>query len=414
MRGRAISVRRIVAEAIPGGRYATHGIDSYPAKMVPHLARYAIQNVSRVGELVYDPFCGCGTVMVESALLGRDSLGSDINPVAVLLARTKSTPISAEHLRARAVEVVTQASNNCNASPEYPEWLSYWFSPTTLRKLGALRRAIEGADRRGTIGVALRAALILTVRRVSRADPRSPKPFISRRAREHRLRRHLDPFVHFVDVVEMMCLAAGDLACRLPRARPSTKVYVADSRKRDKRIKPGSIDAVVTSPPYLTAQDYFRSSKLELAVSGQWYEGIEADLGPKIIGSGRGHVEKTDGSPLAWEPTPLDRLGKRSLRARQVVENYLGDMAKVVANVREYLKPKGKCCLIIGNSTVQGVRLPVHRWVVSIAKSAGLELIGHDVDAIRGRRVPPQREGHSSVIDKEHLLFFQKPAQASQ
>src|SRR5262245_44956321 len=136
MTPRKIEVRDLVGSSISYRGYVTHGIDRYPAKMVPHLARYAIERVSKRGELILDPFCGCVTVQVECLVTGRRSMGLDINPVAVALAKAKSAIYDVAQFRAVARRIARVAakedasSDSCNVPP----WLAYWFTEGTLRK----------------------------------------------------------------------------------------------------------------------------------------------------------------------------------------------------------------------------------------------------------------------------------------
>src|ERR1035441_5387689 len=90
MRRERIELKRIFPE-MKRGRYITHALDSYPAKMIPQMARFLIDKVSSAGETVLDPFCGSGAVLVESAVSGRNAIGVDFNPYAVLLATAKAT-----------------------------------------------------------------------------------------------------------------------------------------------------------------------------------------------------------------------------------------------------------------------------------------------------------------------------------
>ena len=73
--------------------YMTHGLHPYPARMIPQIARRLIQRYSSEGDLVWDPFCGSGSVLVESMLLNRKSIGTDLNPYAIFLSTVKTTPI---------------------------------------------------------------------------------------------------------------------------------------------------------------------------------------------------------------------------------------------------------------------------------------------------------------------------------
>src|SRR5580658_9993158 len=71
----------------------THNIHRYSGKFIPQIASRAISLLTSPGEFVVDPYCGSGTTLLESVLLGRRALGIDLSPLAVLIARTKVTPV---------------------------------------------------------------------------------------------------------------------------------------------------------------------------------------------------------------------------------------------------------------------------------------------------------------------------------
>src|SRR5947208_2086524 len=72
---------------------ATHLIHPYPAKLLAHIPFFflAQTELSEDGETVADPFCGSGTVLLESVLAGRSAFGADANPLARLIATVKTT-----------------------------------------------------------------------------------------------------------------------------------------------------------------------------------------------------------------------------------------------------------------------------------------------------------------------------------
>lgn len=394
------------AATVPRNGYATHRWDKYPAKMIPEMARFAIERVSDAGDLVVDPFCGCGTVQVEGSLLGRPTLGIDVNPIAVLLARAKSARFDAGRLRRHATEAIEGARRNRHAEAPPSCWVDYWFTRATLGKLRALASTIESRER---ISVKyrdlLRACLAVAVRRCSRADPRSPKPFISARARSTRVGRHFDPFAHFVEVVEELCVAGGDLQKRMA-SPPGTVTIQGDARHMDVYVDP-SVDAFVTSPPYLSAQDYFRSTKLELAILGSISGDEVRLLGSRILGSGRGRRPRVDWDCVGWCPAAVSRLSSKDPRAAADVNSYLVGIRDVLRGMHALLRPGGMVCMVVGNSTLRGESLSVHRWVVRIGSAVGFSLFDHVVDRIRDRRIPPSRS-HGTIIENEHLLFFKK------
>lgn len=78
--------------------YLTHGYHTYPAKFIPQLAARLIKENTSVGHLVCDPFMGSGTTLVEAIVNDRRAYGTDINPVAVLITKAKTTPIEPQKL----------------------------------------------------------------------------------------------------------------------------------------------------------------------------------------------------------------------------------------------------------------------------------------------------------------------------
>src|SRR5689334_4481536 len=72
-------------------QYATHGLHSYAAKCPPQLAEYGIEKYSKPNDVILDPMAGSGTTLVEAIIHQRHSIGFDIDPLACLIARVKST-----------------------------------------------------------------------------------------------------------------------------------------------------------------------------------------------------------------------------------------------------------------------------------------------------------------------------------
>ncbi|MDA8065786.1 MAG: DNA methyltransferase [Thermaerobacter sp.] len=70
----------------------THYCHKYPMRFIPQLARQLILDCSLPGNTILDPFVGSGTVLVEVLLLGRNSIGIDINPLAPVISAVKIQP----------------------------------------------------------------------------------------------------------------------------------------------------------------------------------------------------------------------------------------------------------------------------------------------------------------------------------
>src|SRR5919199_3066941 len=80
-------------------RYLTHSYHPYSAKYIPQIPHYLISNFTKRNDLVLDNFLGSGTTLVESKILGRHAIGVDINPLACLVAKVKTTNIQKPDLK---------------------------------------------------------------------------------------------------------------------------------------------------------------------------------------------------------------------------------------------------------------------------------------------------------------------------
>src|SRR5690606_19093016 len=99
-----------------------HGFHSYPARLHPQTARGLIEGLSKPGDRVLDPFCGSGTVVVEARALGREAIGSDLNPLSVELSWLKSRGPTKKHTdemvqSARAIAQVAEDRRLAKADP---------------------------------------------------------------------------------------------------------------------------------------------------------------------------------------------------------------------------------------------------------------------------------------------------------
>ena len=124
----------------------THGYHRYPAKFIPHIARNLIKQYSVRGDLVVDPFVGCGTTCVEAKVLGRRSIGTDINPVAVLIARAKITSLFPPLLEGGFLCLKKKLDSfNGDVDFNVPKHgrIDYWFRPKEKEKLAFLFNEIS-------------------------------------------------------------------------------------------------------------------------------------------------------------------------------------------------------------------------------------------------------------------------------
>lgn len=168
--------------------YLTHGLHPYPAKYIPQLPQALIQTLSYPNETVADIFCGSGTTLVESMVLGRNTIGIDANPLACLISKAKTTKfvegdeeelyLLVDRAQALANEVSVQGEGGSlfgseafysQASRPTHEAISFWFEPFVVEELAEILAWCQALSSATSRNVALTAFSSIVVR-VSRQD----------------------------------------------------------------------------------------------------------------------------------------------------------------------------------------------------------------------------------------------------
>ncbi|MXV77068.1 DNA methyltransferase, partial [Candidatus Poribacteria bacterium] len=128
----------------------THCFHTYPAMMIPQIARKLLNQYGVEGEWLLDPYCGTGTSLVEASLFGMHSVGCDINPLVRLIAKSKLTPIDLKTLDSeldKLNDVLFKVEFGVDkipdlSTPEIPN-LEYWFSAEIIKYLTYLLNCIS-------------------------------------------------------------------------------------------------------------------------------------------------------------------------------------------------------------------------------------------------------------------------------
>src|SRR5438552_15356798 len=107
---------------------------SYRACFKPQLPRFFIERLTQPRDVVYDPFMGRGTTLIEAALLGRVPFGCDVNPLSAVLTKPRLRPPFLEQVAERLREI------DLARSDKFPEELLVFFHPDTLRQIAALKK----------------------------------------------------------------------------------------------------------------------------------------------------------------------------------------------------------------------------------------------------------------------------------
>lgn len=225
------------------------------------MARTLVNMRTRRGDLVVDPFCGCGVVALEAAANGRRVVAGDWNPYAVLLTRAKLFPPASQQAAERRLRKMWKLA--CGRFREQdlrtvPWWVRRFFHPETLRKTLAFRDACVD------FGDDFLLACLLGILHHQRPGFLSyPSSHLVPYLRDHKFPRHLFPEMYEERDVLVRLEAKIHRTFRRPPCAytESRRVIRIDARKF-----PGikGIKAVITSPPYMNELDYIRDNRLRL------------------------------------------------------------------------------------------------------------------------------------------------------
>lgn len=380
-------------------------VERYPAKMIKRLADKLLDTYCVGAGLVLDPFCGSGEVLYRASQRGLAVVGWDVNPIATLLAGVRLEGFRALRGRALLDELMALAKLNGGGWPVPWGNKRYWFTPRVLSKLERVRRVAEMMQLRGSPeGRSVLLALALAVRVCSRADERSPKPFISKEARRKKRGRHVDPFRVIGAVHAELTRLYGDAR----RAPIEVSTQDATSPRNVASLK--RVTHIITSPPYLNAQDYFRNFKLELFVMEGLLSYSTTEIRDRFVGTERGRLEAevciaevVRNRELLPQLLQLEMMAPRHAA---VVHKYLHDMRAVFLNLRAGLRRGVVLVVVCGDNLVAGLRVPTWQGLNGILSELGFDPFDSFADPIRARALAPRRLGHRGLIKEERVTAF--------
>ena len=441
--------------------YASHNFHSFPAKFPPQLPLKFIEALTVPGDVVLDPMMGSGTTVLEAFLAGRRGIGFDIDPLALMLSKSKVTPLDARQVAQIGNEILKRAESafreRRNELEEILEkrwdsktrsFVDYWFAREPQIELLALITQIERIEDvrfRTFFGLAFSAIIITKSGGVSLAfdlahtRPHRAKVVIDRTgqvvvgndlvgkpSRRIRLltKTLRSPLKEFEKRVQQNL--KGLLESKPDRIQPYLEgllepepemfePYIGLGNAQSLPLDGGTVDLIVTSPPYASnAIDYMRAHKFSLVWMGYPVD----DLGQKrkeYIGGEA--VTGFDFEELPARAAKVvaditDRDGKKG----RVLHRYYSEMARTLHEMFRVLRPGRAAIVVVGSSVMRGRDTETRTCLAEIGRKIGFQVpkIGvRSLDRIR-RRMPTgsQLDLRSQIqqrMHKEYIIGFYKP-----
>ena len=314
---------------------------SYRACFKPQLPRFFIERLTEPGDVVYDPFMGRGTTLIEAALLGRIPHGCDINPLSQVLVRPRLRPPQPKEIAARLGEI------DLARDEALPEELLVFYHPDTLREIVSLRRYLLDRQMKMAMDEVDEWICLVALNRLTGHSPGffsvytlppnqavSVKSQIRINARRNQTppRREV-PKLILKKSRDLLADCDSEVRQALAKVEGSSRLITGPADDSP-RIRSETVSLVVTSPPFLDVVDYAGDNWLRC-----WFTGID----PKSV----------------------------KLTVPRKLDAWMEKMTAVFKELHRVLKPGGHVAFEVGE--VRGGTVRLEEAVLPCGVAAGIE-----------------------------------------
>lgn len=336
----------------------THCYHSYPAMMIPQVARTLISEFKPEHcDLLFDPYMGSGTSLVEAEIAGINSVETDLNPLAQFIAHVKTIHFDVDKLERDLSDVqmvnlhyIPEEVKNTDFSriSNY----SFWYSNDVLFRLEYLSQRIDELDE--DIQLFFKIALSEVVRECSFTRNSEFKRF---KMSESQLKK-FSPDVFGLFINKLTRNSAGLKDFNEITHSTYSKIYDFNTVKGIPAdiIAPESVDLVVTSPPYgdsRTTVAYGQFSRW----ANEWL-GFEnaKNLDKLLMGGCVSYTRNFVTKSISTEHQSIKDIDSK--RYDEVV-SFLNDYHMSIKNVANVVRREGGICYVVGSRTVKGIQIPL-------------------------------------------------------
>lgn len=368
----------------------------YPAALHYKLVNVLIREFTDIDDLVFDPFCGSGTVINEAVRLSRHALGTDINPLGLLIAEVRLMhDIEIESYITKLKEEYTAD----RLKPDIPRLTNpdYWYSNSALIVLGKIRRFILDVSNEN-VKKFLTLVLADTARHASYTRKNEFKRF---RMRDW---KSWNP-----NILEYFINTAYRYQYELRRYRkpdPNAQYKLLLHDMREPIGYDGKVDLMLTSPPYgdsktTVAYGQFSSFSLE------WIDGI-------LFNYDWRRLDKESLGGYSKKARELTRLN--SLRVineikddgrKQDLLSYINDLYTCIVNISKTISAKGHMIFVVGNRKMAGVQIPTDEIITEIAEILGFKHVETRYRRILNKTMPLLNSPTNEEGKKDNTMLYE-------
>ena len=405
----SVSFRDLVPEIEDTG-YLTHAVFAYPAKFIPQIVRYAINTYTKKTDWIVDPFAGSGTVGVEAYLCKRNAVLFDLNlllnHIMPLKIYSGKKPLNEADLFRH---LATMQESNHRFIPDWSN-VDYWYAPEILEVLSYYWGFVNNMDD-DVFASIIKAALLKASKRFSNTEDRTPKLARSKRKLnaiaellKENWREQLDEMVHSLSLKTLRSLNDFVMYTQQHYNENTPEIQWQGGVDSSYITVPRECDALITSPPYLQAQEYIRSTKMELFWLGHTEEEVRELSRLEIPYRKADRIVQTETLDKVREMLTRDDLCKR-------LDSYFCHTVNALENAMVQLKPNAAACIFVGNPRIDGIMVELWRILAEYFTERGWTFEKVYEDRIKTRKLFGARKNKNpDGMKSEFLLILRKRA----
>ncbi len=395
----------------------THCFHAYPAMMIPQIAKRLIESFAGNAKLLFDPYCGTGTSLVEANLHNINAIGTDLNPLARLISKVKTSKMNTQSLdlfirdyNDFTFQLRFNGSNRKSVIIPKFDNIDFWFQQAVIEDLGIIKGYIlEISDE--NIKNFFKIAFSETVRESSLTRNGEFKLY----KKSDKQMKDFKPDAYNIMLTKLLRNRKGyaDYIQNLSK-NVETQIYdfntcggippeVADEK---------TVDIVVTSPPYgdsRTTVAYGQFSRL----ANEWLDMPEARrIDSNLMGGTR--LKEINSFGIQSIDATLDKVKNVDENRALDVFSFYKDLFHSINNVSKIVKKNGYACYVVGNRKVKGQVLPTDEIIVDMFLPNGFTHKQTFIRNIPSKRMPSKNSptNETGVLDStmnhEYIVILKK------
>lgn len=392
----------------------THCYHIYPAMMIPQIARTLIDNYAPLGkcDLIFDPYMGSGTTLVEASIKGINSIGTDINPLARLISKAKTIHFDINLIEKHLADIqmlpfLYSPEKVVNTDFSRISNSKFWYSDNSLYKLSYISQVIDSIEKEQQLF--FKIALSEVVREVS----------YTRNGEFKRYRMQEDKIKEFSPDV------FGLFECKLLRNLNGLKQYNKQNSKAKAVISDfntvfdipnsilpdNSVDMIVTSPPYgdsHTTVAYGQFSRW----ANEWFNFPNAQNLDNLLMGGKKKAERQFETHIIDKE--LQEIKNQDSKRYFEVVAFLNDYYNSINHIAPKLRNGGRICFVVGNRTVKGVQISLDYFTAETFERKGFNYETTIVREIPNKRMPSKNSpsnisgAKGATMSNEYIVIMTK------